>query len=87
MARKLLCKHCNTTLEGLAKEYNELFESVEGVSKERFTCDDCGDKIKQGDTCFAAVLLPYRSHPNYHYQKPSVWADKFMTPVIEPISK
>lgn len=78
MSRKLLCPKCDKTLSELANKYSELYESVEGESNGDYLCDDCGKSIVKGEVCFASVLLPNRSHPNYQFQKPDVWADSYI---------
>lgn len=74
MSRKILCHECKEAIESLAKQYNELFESKEGKAIYRMNCDDCGKEINKDEQCFAAVLLPDRSHFNYEIQKPSSWS-------------
>lgn len=82
MARKLLCPSCDKEFSKLAKQFDELYESVEGKSTGEFICDSCASPnyIHKGDTCFAAVLLPDRNHFNYEIQKPENWLEDFMIP-------
>jgi uncharacterized protein with PIN domain len=79
MSRKILCPECDKELSKLAHGYSELYESIKGVSyHEYMMCDDCGKSIKEGEECFAAVLLTNKSHPNYKFQRPELWAHKFI---------
>lgn len=80
MSRKLLCPECDKQLSKLAKHYSELYESIKGTSNDEFSCDDCGKVIRECDECFASVLLPNKSHPNYEFQRPEVWAASFINP-------
>ena len=82
MSRKLLCPECDKSLSELAARFNELYESVEGKSKDEFLCDGCANRkpIHKGDTCFAAVLLPNTSHFQYRNQKPGVWMNDYIIP-------
>lgn len=80
MSRQLLCPTCDKQLSKSASKYSELYESIGGVSKGNFRCDGCGEDIKENDPCFAAVLLPDKSHPNYPIQRPSFWMGAFLTP-------
>lgn len=82
MSRKILCPDCEKSVSELANQYDELFESVEGRSKEECFCDDCGVSIFMHETCFATVLLPNRSHFNYERQKPSSWMHDYINPLI-----
>lgn len=71
-------------MEASAKQFGELYESIEGVAIKDMFCDGgCGDSeptpIKKGDKCFASVLLPNSSHPTYHLQKPEAWANEFIS--------
>lgn len=77
MSRKLLCPECDKTLSALANKYSELYESVEGKANDFYNCDDCGITIHENDKCFASVLLPDKSHPNYEIQKPETWMEEY----------
>ena len=90
MARYIHCEKCNREMAASAKEFKELYESVEGVAIKDLSCDgSCGTAfptpIKKGDKCFAGVLLPNNRHPNYERQKPLAWASEFLT--TEPVKK
>jgi hypothetical protein len=81
MSRKVLCPKCDEILSELANQFSELYESIEGESNGNYSCDDCGKSIVEGEVCFASVLLPNRSHPNYPLQKPSVWMGDYINPL------
>lgn len=84
MAKLIHCRECNKHMIESAKKYGELYEFIEGTAKEYLFCDgacftDEGPKlIKQGEICYASCLLPSKSHPKYEYQKPEMWAHKFI---------
>lgn len=87
MARYIHCEKCNKEMANTAKKYGELYESIEGIAIKYMFCDGgCGGaeakEIAIGDKCFAAVLLPDNTHPNYNYHKPEAWAHEFIKPVL-----
>lgn len=84
MARYIHCEKCNKKMSEDAKQFGELYESIEGHAIKNMSCDgSCGKSepslIKVGDKCFAAVLLDSMAHPNYQHQKPELWAHEFIT--------
>lgn len=82
MARLILCSDCNSRYSAGANKYNELFESIQGKALMDMMCDGAHATptyIKKGYPCFAAVLLPHCGHKNYETQKPSAWADKYIS--------
>jgi hypothetical protein len=85
MARYIHCEKCNREMTASAKEFGELYESVEGKAKGNLRCDGCGVLLSNSDKCYAAVLLTNNSHPQYSDQKLEVWAHKFLT--TEPVKK
>lgn len=87
MARYIHCEACNKRMREVAKSYNELYESIEGIALKDMFCDGACDggkatEIKKGDKCFAAVLLPSEFHSNYAKQKPGRWAADFILPIV-----
>ncbi len=82
MARYIHCEDCKNRIAAGAKKHGELYEFLEGTAKFDMFCDGGGHNklydIKQGDKCFAAVLLSNRSHFNYEQQKPESWAENFI---------
>ena len=91
MARNIYCPDCEKRVHASAEKYGELYESVEGQAIKKMFCDSCGEPnddstaINIGDTCFAAVVLPNRSHPNYEFQKPEVWMNDYIKPLIKKL--
>lgn len=82
MARYIHCPECNKRMAANAAKFGELYESVEGVALYDMFCDGAHDgltEIKQGDKCFAAVLLDNSKHPNYRRQHPDNWAHDFIS--------
>lgn len=91
MARYIHCEKCNKEIDESAKNYGELYESIEGIALKDMLCDGaCGldgsaKPIKKGEKCYAAVLLNNRSHPTYHLQKPEAWIDGYILPIVTEI--
>lgn len=88
MARYIHCEKCNREMAASAKEFGELYESIEGTAIKDMFCDGgCGKEwptpIRKGDKCFASVLLTNNQHPNYKFQKPEAWMGQFMLPAKE----
>ena len=86
MAKNIYCPDCDKRIKASAKGRGELYESIGGKAIKKLFCDSCGNSnddntaINIGEECFAAVVLPSRSHPNYEKQKPEVWAKDFIKP-------
>ena len=74
MAKLIHCEKCKNRTAENAKQFGELYESLEGMAKFEMFCDAGGEIINKGDKCFASVLLPNNFHPNYRTHKPLYWA-------------
>jgi len=77
MARNIYCLEDDKRMRENAKKYNEYYESVEGTAKVDLVCDSCDLNLKKGMVCFAAVLLPSKTHENYNKQKPENWCKEY----------
>lgn len=80
MARNIYCKKCHVRVQGYCLRFGGFIESIKGKPLCSLNCDNCGDELKEGQDCYACCLLDQPTHPNYDWQKPSVWAEEYIKP-------
>jgi len=75
MKAEIICEACKPAIEEIVencKKYGESGEFVHGKARDDYLCDQCGEEVLEGHTCWAVTILGSRQN------KPGVWEDKYI---------